>query len=76
LADLERVNLAALGALRPRLGLVLLALLRPSAYGEVDPGPAPAVPGALVVPISAESPFRTAWNQAVVTCQRGVAVRS
>ncbi len=38
--------------------------------------PAPAAPGALVVPISSTSPFRTAWNQAVVSCQRGAAVRS
>jgi uncharacterized protein (DUF58 family) len=75
-ADVERADLAALGALRPRLGLVLLAAIRPSAYGEVDVGPDPAAPGALVVPISANSPFRTAWNQAVVTCQRGAPVRS
>ncbi|HVW31886.1 MAG TPA: hypothetical protein VHL53_05045, partial [Acidimicrobiia bacterium] len=66
----------ALGTLRARLGLVLLVAIRPSAYGGVDVGPAPAAPGALVVPVSADSPFRTAWNQAVVTWQRSAAVRS
>jgi hypothetical protein len=75
-ADAERVDLAALGALRPRLGLVFLCAIRPSAYGEVDVGPPPAVPGALMVPVSSTSPFKTAWNQAVVTCQRVAAVRS
>jgi uncharacterized protein (DUF58 family) len=75
-ANAERADLAALGALRPRLGLILLAAIRPSAYGEVDVGPAPAAPGAIVVSVSADSPFRSAWNQAVVTCQRSAAVRS
>ncbi|HEY4409345.1 MAG TPA: DUF58 domain-containing protein [Acidimicrobiia bacterium] len=75
-ANAERSDLAALGALRPRLGLVLLVAIRPSAYGGVDLGGAPAAPGAVVVPVSADSPFRPAWNQAVVTCQRGAAARS
>jgi len=75
-ANAERADLAALGALRPRLGLILLAAIRPSAYGGVDVGPAPAAPGAMVIPVSADSPFRTAWNQAVITCQRSAAVRS
>ena len=75
-ANAERSDLAALGALRPRLELVLLVAIRPSAYGAVDVGSAPVAPGALVVPVSADSPFRTAWNQAVVTCQRGATVRS
>ena len=75
-ANAERADLAALGALRPRLGLVLLCAIRPSAYGAVDVGPAPSAPGALVVPISSDSPFRTAWNTAVVSCQRSAAVRS
>jgi uncharacterized protein (DUF58 family) len=75
-ANAERSDLAALGALRPRLGLVMLVALRPSAYGGVDAGSAPAAPGALVVPVAADSPFRTAWNQAVMTCQRSAAVRS
>jgi uncharacterized protein (DUF58 family) len=75
-ANAERSDLAALGALRPRLGLVLLCAIRPSAYGAVDVGPAPAAPGALVIPVSADSPFRTTWNTTVATCQRSAAVRS
>ena len=75
-ANAGRSDLAALGALRPRLGLVLLVAIRPSAYGDLDVGPVPTAPGALVVPVSADSPFRTAWNQAVVTWQRSAAVRS
>jgi uncharacterized protein (DUF58 family) len=76
MANADRPDLAALGALRPRLGLVLLVALRPSAYGGVDVGSAPAAPGAMVIPVSSDSPFRTAWNQAVMTCQRSAAVRS
>jgi hypothetical protein len=75
-ADAERHDLAALGALRNRLGLVMLVAIRPSAYGEIDVNPVPAVPGAMTVPVSSTSPFRTAWNQAVVTCQRGVTARA
>jgi uncharacterized protein (DUF58 family) len=75
-ANADRADLAALGALRPRLGLILLAAIRPSAYGGVDVGPVPAAPGAMVIPVSADNPFRTAWNQAVMTCQRSAAVRS
>jgi len=75
-ANTDRSDLAALGALRPRLGLVLVVAIRPSAYGAVDVGPVPSAPGALVVPVAADSPFRSAWNQAVVTCQRGATVRS
>jgi uncharacterized protein (DUF58 family) len=74
-ANAGKADLIALGALGAR-NLVALALLRPSAYGGVDSGSAPAVPGALVVPISAGSPFRNAWNQAVITCQRSATVRS
>jgi hypothetical protein len=75
-ANVDRADMVALGALRPRLGLVVLAAIRPSAYGGVDVGPAPAAPGSVVVPVSAGSPFRSAWNQAVVTCQRSATVRS
>jgi len=75
-ANVDRSDLVSLAALRPRLGLVVLAAIRPSAYGGVDVGPAPAAPGAVVVPVSAGSPFRNAWNQAVVTCQRSATVRS
>jgi uncharacterized protein (DUF58 family) len=75
-ANAGKSDLAALGTLSLRTNLVALALLRPSAYGGVDVGPPPAVPGALVVPIAAGSPFRSVWNQAVITCQRGATVRS
>ena len=70
------VRCAALGALRSRVGLVMLALLRPSSYGGVDVGPPPAVPGAVTVPVSASTPFRDAWNQAVISCQHSAAARS
>src|SRR5581483_5778364 len=73
-ANVDRSDLVSLAALRPRL--VILAAIRPSAYGGVDVGPAPAAPGAIVVPVSAGSPFRNAWNQAVTTCQRSATVRS
>jgi uncharacterized protein (DUF58 family) len=75
-ADTNRSDLVALGGLRPRLGLILLVAIRPSAYGELDVMAAPAVPGAMTITVSSTSPFRTAWNQAVMTCQRGATVRS
>jgi uncharacterized protein (DUF58 family) len=70
----DRADLSALGALRSRVGLVMLAVLRPSSYGAVDVGPPPAVPGAITVPVSSGS-FRDAWNQAVISCQHRAAVR-
>jgi uncharacterized protein (DUF58 family) len=76
LANASGNDLSALGALRSRIGFVVLALLRPSSYGGVDLGQTPAVPGAVVVPISGRVPFRDAWNQAVISCQRSAAVRS
>ena len=75
-ADVERTDFVALGALRARLGLIFVCAIRPSAYGEVDVNPTPTAPGALVVPVSSASPFKSAWNQAMVTCQRGAPVRS
>jgi uncharacterized protein (DUF58 family) len=75
-ADVERTDFVALGALRARLGLIFICAIRPSAYGEVDVNPVPAAPGGLVVPVSSTSPFKSAWNQAMVTCQRGAPVRS
>ena len=71
-----RGDLTALGALRSRVGLVMLAVLRPSSYGGVDVGPPPAAPGAVTVPVSAGTPFRDAWNQAVISCQHSAAARS
>jgi hypothetical protein len=75
-ADVERTDFVALGALRARLGLIFICALRPSAYGEIDVNPVPVAPGALIVPVSSTSPFKSAWNQAMVTCQRGAPVRS
>jgi uncharacterized protein (DUF58 family) len=75
-ANADQADLNALGALRPRLGLVFLCVVRPSAYGGTDVGSVPVPPGALVVPVSADSPFRTAWNTMVATCQRSAAARS
>jgi uncharacterized protein (DUF58 family) len=68
-------ELAALGALRSRLGLVMVAALRPSSYrGHKDP-PSPTVPGAVIVPVTRSTPFATAWNQAVLSCRRPEAAR-
>ncbi len=75
-ANSSRRDLTAIGALRARSGLVVIALIRPSAYGAVDVGDSPAVPGGLMVPISSTSPFRESWNQAVISCRRSAAVRS
>lgn len=75
-ANVSRGDLSALGMLRPRTGFVALATIRPSSYGGVDVGPPASVPGAVVVPVTADRPFREAWNQAVITCQRSAAVRS
>ena len=76
MANTPRTDLAALGALRPRIGFMIVVLLRPSSYGGVDVGQVPAVPGAVVVPVSGGVRFRDAWNQAVISCQRSAAVRS
>jgi uncharacterized protein (DUF58 family) len=75
-ANAPHSDLASLGALRPRVGLVVLAVLRPSSYGGVDSGPDPMVPGALTVPVSAAIPFPEVWNQTVVSCQRNATARS
>lgn len=69
-------ELTALGALAARSRMVAIALLRPSSYGGVDVGPSPAVPGAVVVPVTAGSSFRSAWNQTVIACQRRATARS
>jgi uncharacterized protein (DUF58 family) len=76
MANASHADLASLGALRPRVGLVVLAVLRPSSYGGVDIGPDPMVPGAHTVPVSAALPFPDVWNQTVVTCQRSATARS
>lgn len=65
-ADASPAEQAALEALRPRLGLVLIARCSPA------PGP----PGsAVVVPIGAIETFPDAWNQAVRSCSRCDPVR-
>lgn len=75
-ANASADDLSALGAMRARCGLVMVTVLRPSSYGGTDVGPAPVASGAVVVPVSATSPFRDAWNQAVISCQRSAAVPS
>jgi uncharacterized protein (DUF58 family) len=75
-ANASRSDLSAFGTLRARTGLVVVATIRPSAYGGVDAGPPAVIPGALVVPVTGSAPFREAWNQTVVTCQRSAAARS
>ena len=70
-------ELAALGALRSRLGLVLIAQAPPpgAANGEAANGGAVlSVPGALLVPVHHTEDFPEAWNQAVLSCGRSDAV--
>ena len=57
-------ELAALGALRARLGLVLIAACSP------DGAPAQSVAGAVVVPVADIEDFPAAWNRAVLSCGR------
>ncbi|MEW6477104.1 MAG: DUF58 domain-containing protein [Actinomycetota bacterium] len=62
------VEFAALGSLRPRLGLVMIA----------DCGSAAATrsaPGAVVVPAAPGQDFAAAWNAAVLGCGRREVVR-
>jgi uncharacterized protein (DUF58 family) len=70
--DATAAEFSALGALRPRLGLVLIAQItqQPAATA----GHAPSVPGALVVPVRHTNDFPEAWNQAVLSCGRREAV--
>jgi uncharacterized protein (DUF58 family) len=69
-ADASPAELAALGALRSRLGLVLIARC------EADGVPAaPSVAGAVVVPVQNADSFPGAWDQAVLGCGRREAAR-
>jgi uncharacterized protein (DUF58 family) len=69
-AEPRASELLALGALQSRLGLVMVAALRPSSYGGHKDGPRPEVPGAVVVPVTRSTPLATAWNQAVLSCRQ------
>jgi uncharacterized protein (DUF58 family) len=77
-------ELAALGALRPRHGLVLVArcsLDGPVAggrQGDDNPGGAASAHsagGAIIVPVGDTTHFPEAWNQAVLSCGRRDVVR-
>ena len=69
-ADAAPAEFAALGALRSRLGLVLIARC------ESDGAPsAPAVAGVVVVPVHDVEGFPGAWDRAVLGCGRGAARR-
>jgi uncharacterized protein (DUF58 family) len=68
-ADTSAAELAALGALRPRLGLVLIARC------DRDGSVAHSGAGAVVVPVRNVDDFPGAWNQAVFACGRRDVVR-
>jgi uncharacterized protein (DUF58 family) len=71
-ADAAPAELAALGALRSRLGLVVIARCNPS--GE-EAGQGSGTAGAVVVSVGDMKDFPEAWNQAVISCGRRDAVR-
>jgi len=60
-------ELAALAALRARLGVVVIARCGDEA---ALPPPEPAASGAVLVPIPADGDFTGAWNEAVLACAR------
>jgi hypothetical protein len=59
-------ELAALGGLHSRTGLVMVAQVG---------GASVTVPGAVTVPLPVEGPFAPSWNQAVVACENTAALR-
>jgi uncharacterized protein (DUF58 family) len=63
-------ELAALGALRLRLGVVMIATCA-AGTGPADPSAeARSAPGAVVVPVGEPQDFATAWNAAVLSAGR------
>jgi uncharacterized protein (DUF58 family) len=74
-ANATHAELAALGRLRVRFSVVVAVVVRPSAYGGVDAAVAPSVPGVVIVPVSASTPFPVSWNLAVSRWQPRVALR-
>jgi transglutaminase-like putative cysteine protease/uncharacterized protein (DUF58 family) len=62
-------ELAALGALRSRLGHVMIARGAPE-VSEAGEGTAPSAPGAVVVPVGTLKDFAAGWNAAVRGCGR------
>lgn len=81
--DVPDAESRSLGLLARRFSPMILVALRPSAYGGSDRGPAPALPGAIVVPVSESLPFPLGWDTAVMGCgrreapaQRGAAARA
>jgi uncharacterized protein (DUF58 family) len=63
-------ELAALGALRPRLGLVMIARCAADVGDADGEATEPSAPGAVVVPVGAAQDFPSAWNAAVLTVGR------
>jgi uncharacterized protein (DUF58 family) len=60
-------ELAALGALRSRLGLVMIVSCTSGPAAELG---APSAPGAVIVPLGAAQEFPSLWNAAVLSCGR------
>jgi len=74
-------DLKLLGRLGARYRGVVLVHFRPSAYGSADPVSAGrvrdvAVPGVVMIPVTAGMAFPAAWNGAMATWQRRASVRS
>jgi uncharacterized protein (DUF58 family) len=77
-ADASPAELAALGALRSRLGLVVIARCRADTGERADAATeasTQAVAGAVVVAVGDTRDFPGVWNQAVLSCGRRDAVR-
>jgi uncharacterized protein (DUF58 family) len=66
MGDAKPDELSALGALRPRVGVVLIA----RTLGAADGAVVRSVPGAVIVPVEDTADFPDAWNQAVLSCGR------
>jgi len=73
--DPAPADLAALGALRSRLGLVVIAHCRSGGAALEGGSPHPAA-GAVVVSVGDTKEFPQAWNQAVLSCSRRDVVRT
>jgi uncharacterized protein (DUF58 family) len=69
-ADAAPAELAALGALRSRLGLVLIARCNPDLPGDGPEMTTRSLSGAIGVPVSDMKDFSEAWNKAVISCGR------
>jgi uncharacterized protein (DUF58 family) len=75
LADTPPAELAALAALAPRLGLVLVARCDPPPGAPEPVSVGHRQPGFVLVPVGPIENFPEAWNQAVRSCGRRAPVR-